>query len=58
MRQSFGMFQEYIPRCSGSYGSPPCLLPRNLVRGTDETMVTRFNVCVYPRISEESSQRR
>ncbi len=31
MRRRFGMFQEYVPRWRGSHGSPPCLLPGNLV---------------------------
>lgn len=58
MRGRFGKFQEYVPRWSGSYGSPPCLLPGNLVSSTDETLLARLNVRVYPLISEKSSQRR
>jgi hypothetical protein len=58
MRGRFGMFQEYVPRWSGSYGSPPCLLPGNLVSSTDETLLARLNVRVYPLISEKISQRR
>jgi len=54
MRRRFGMFQEYVPRWRGSHGSPPCLLPGNLVRRTDEG----FNVRVYPLMSEKISQRR
>jgi len=52
------MFQEYILWCSGSYGSLPCILPGNLVSGTDETLLARHNVRVYPRISEKSFQGR
>jgi hypothetical protein len=52
------MFQEYVPRWSGSYGSSPCLLPGNFVSSTDETLLGRLNVRVYTLISEKSSQRR
>lgn len=52
------MFQECVPRWSGSYGSPPRLLPGNLVSSTDETLLAEVNVGVYPLISEKSSQRR
>lgn len=57
MRGRFGVFLEYVPRCGGSHGSPPCLLPGNLVSSTDEKLA-RLNVRVYPLISEKSFQRR